>query len=497
MYMNYDSSAKMQRLNRKAEFTIAELKKWYYLTSARALTVVKFTIFELKRLYYLTYTQAFIAGLVNFLSIGMYNVLTSLGGAGQLDPKVASISNTILYSLFAATSLCSGPVVNHFGPRWSLFVGALGFVLYGGSFWSYNHNGNRGFVYFAGAVSGVGAGLLWTACGTVMMSYPTEPQKGRFVSMFFFLSFLGAVIGGIIPVAENYNNVNAGHVNDGTYAGITVVMIVSCGVALLLASPENVTRSDGTLVVSPDDKHERLSLIDEFKGLYWAIKKEPWILLFLPFSFSSLFYAAYQTNDYNAYFFDVRTRSINALLYGISQLIGSVLIGILMDLSFMKRHIRARFGWVVLFTTIFTVSLLGFFALKKSKRGVPFRPPMDINDPNVGKYVALYFFYGFQDGMSQGYSFWIMGTLSNDPRVLSMYSGLFKVFGAMAAAIGFGVDFREVPYINMYASYWSVSLFGCLCLVPLVFIRVNDGNIKTTSSRDIFHRMCGFSRKKW
>jgi len=55
-----------------------------------------------------------------------------------------------------------------------------------------------GFVIFAGALLGVCAGLLWTAQGAIMMSYPTEDLKGRYISWFWMIFNLGAVIGGLV-----------------------------------------------------------------------------------------------------------------------------------------------------------------------------------------------------------------------------------------------------------------------------------------------------------
>ncbi|KAA8912244.1 hypothetical protein TRICI_003573 [Trichomonascus ciferrii] len=433
--------------------------------------------------YHSTYFQVFLVGFVNFLSVGMYNVLISLGGSGQLDPTTSENANTILYALFAFVALLSGSITNYFGPRITLSIGALGFALYGASFWSFNHNQNKGFVLFAGAACGVGAGLLWTACGTILMSYPTESQKGRFVSIFFALSFLGSVVGGIIPVAENFSNKSVGAVSDGTYAALTVLMILSGVVSLFLVNPDKIIRTDGTRVQNADRK--RVSLVREFKTLYWAVNKERWILWFLPFAFSCLFYISYQTNDFNSYFFNVRTRSVNGLLYGISQLLGAVFLGIFLDIPFLERKYRAMIGWGIMLTTIFVVSICGYFPMTHSQRDVPFDPPLDLKDGAVAtKYMTLYFFYGMQDGMAQGFSFWLMGSLSNDPLVLSQYSGLFKVFGATASAIAFGMDGRGIPYSHMYAAYWSVSLFGCLCLIPLIFFRVNNHTTSTILEPD-------------
>lgn len=70
---------------------------------------------------------------------GMFNVLASLGGGGQLDATLADESNTILYSLFAVLCLVSGSVCNYFGPKITLAFGGVGYSLYAASFWSKFH----------------------------------------------------------------------------------------------------------------------------------------------------------------------------------------------------------------------------------------------------------------------------------------------------------------------------------------------------------------------
>ena len=55
-----------------------------------------------------------------------------------------------------------------------------------------------GFNIFAGAFLGVCAGLLWTAQGTIMMSYPMEQSKGRYFAWFWGIFNVGACIGSLV-----------------------------------------------------------------------------------------------------------------------------------------------------------------------------------------------------------------------------------------------------------------------------------------------------------
>lgn len=132
-----------------------------------------------------------------FMCPGMFNALNGLGGAGQLDPSTSDNSNTTLYATFSVFGFFAGTFANRMGLRTTLSVGGFGYVLYVASYLSYNHTQNEGFVIFAGALLGICAAFLWTAQGAIMMSYPDEASKGRYISWFWMIFNLGAVIGGL------------------------------------------------------------------------------------------------------------------------------------------------------------------------------------------------------------------------------------------------------------------------------------------------------------
>jgi len=105
----------------------------------------------------------------------------------------------------------------------TLLLGSTGYALYIGSylyvFRSYPayamfiyhramniHPKAGGFVIAAGAILGICAGLLWTAQGSLMLSYPTEIQKGRFISIFWSIFNLGGVVGASVSLGLNFKS---------------------------------------------------------------------------------------------------------------------------------------------------------------------------------------------------------------------------------------------------------------------------------------------------
>lgn len=153
----------------------------------------------LKLPYYASpWVQLLLVSFVCFLCPGMYNAVQGLGAGGAVDPDHVNKANTALYSTFAVVGFFAGTIANRLGLRTTLFFGGFGYFLYVAALLSYSKNGNPGFLIFAGALLGVCAGCLWCAQGAVMMSYPTERQKGKFISWFWIIFNFGSVIGSLV-----------------------------------------------------------------------------------------------------------------------------------------------------------------------------------------------------------------------------------------------------------------------------------------------------------
>ena len=68
------------------------------------------------------------------------------------------------------------------------------------------HPQTSGYVIGAGAILGLSAGLLWTAQGSLMLAYPTESQKGKFIAIFWSIFNLGGVVGSSVSLGQNFHS---------------------------------------------------------------------------------------------------------------------------------------------------------------------------------------------------------------------------------------------------------------------------------------------------
>ena len=417
-------------------------------------------------------SQIVLLSFVCFMSTGLYNSLSGLGGAGIDDIGVANNANVALYCTFATVGFFAGTICNTLGIKFCLAFGASGYTLYSGSLLCWNKTSNAGFVIFSGALLGVCAACLWAAQGTIIMSYPPEHRKGRAIMIFWIIFNMGAVIGLIISLANNIHSVQT-LVSDTTFAIFIALMGLGIVLALFLLPIHLVwkDRVGGQRVYVKEYPNWKKELVQLFRTLY----REPRVFLVFPMCFASNWFYTYQFNDVNAGRFNIRTRSLNSLLYWIMQLVGAILFGGLLDWKRFDRKTRAKLGWAALF--ILTMAIWGAglkFQLLFTRESVKEMKAIDFTDSNYVGPVILYVFYGIYDAVWQTYIYYLLGALSNSPKKAALYGSMYKGIQSAGAAIAWRLDYYEIPYLNMFGSCWGLLGGSLLIAAPLVFYQIEN-----------------------
>ncbi|KAK3042024.1 hypothetical protein RJ639_001726 [Escallonia herrerae] len=416
--------------------------------------------------------QVGLIGLVCFCCPGMFNALSGMGAGGQVDPTAANNANTALYTTFAVFGVLGGGIYNILGPRLTLFAGCSTYILYAGSFLYYNHHKHQDFAIVAGALLGVGAGLLWAGQGAIMTSYPPTARKGIYIAMFWSIFNMGGVIGGLLPFILNYNRSSDkdAAVNDGTYIGFMIFMSIGTVLTLAILHPRKVVRADGshcTNIKYSNVMTESIAILKLF--LNWKM------LLLVPASWASNFFYSYQFNNVNGVQFNLRTRGLNNVFYWGAQMIGSVFIGYIMDFSFKSRRTRGLVGISVV-AVLGTVIWGGGLANqnKYSRKNPPTK--LDFKDSGsdfAGPFV-LYFSYGLLDAMFQSMVYWVIGALANDSEILSRYNGFYKGVQSAGAAVAWQIDTHKVKFMSELAANWVLTSISYPLLALLVMLAVKD-----------------------
>ncbi|KAJ5128241.1 hypothetical protein N7448_001959 [Penicillium atrosanguineum] len=420
--------------------------------------------------------QLLMVAFVCFMCPGMFNALGGLGGGGKTDATLADNMNTALYSAFAVFGIFGGTFVNKLGVKWTLAFGGTGYCLYAISLLVSVHDNVPGFNLFAGAWLGVCAGLLWTAQGTIMISYPNEKQKGKYFAIFWGIFNMGAVIGSLIPLGQNINIKTNATVSDGTYIGFIVLMALGAFLAMFLCNAGDIVREDGSRVILMKNPSWQSELI----GLWETLRFEPFVILLFPMFFVSNWFYVYQQNAMNGAYFDTRTKSLNSLLYWLAQIVAAAIWGFFLDVQGVSRSFRAKVTWGVLFVLTFAIWGGGYAFEKRYTRetvNIKLNPEWKAFDWSDSGYVGpmfLYIFYGFYDAAWQASIYWFMGALSNSGRRSANYVGFYKGIQSCGAAIVNNLDARKLSFEREFISNWVLLAVSLVIAAPVIFLKIRD-----------------------
>jgi len=412
--------------------------------------------------------------MVCFLCPGMFNALSGMGGGGKADHTLADQMNTALYSTFAVFGFFGGTFINKLGVKACLSFGGIGYCIYAASLLASEHAYVKGFNIFAGALLGCCAGLLWTAQGTIMVSYPPENQKGRYFGWFWAIFNMGAVIGSLIPLGQNIHVKTNTNVTDGTYIAFIVLMFLGAVIALTLVNANKVIRDDGSKVVLM--KHP--SWKSEFIGLWESFRFEPAIVLLFPMFWTSNWFYPYQQNAVNGSRFGTRTKALNSCLYYLAQIVGAFGLGFFLDMEKLSRSLRAKLAWGFLMVMTMVIWGGGYAYAKlytrESVSATSGYVPMDWADEGYVGPMFLYIFYGMYDAFWQATVYWYIGALSNSGRRSANYVGFYKGIQSAGGAVMWALDSVPISFMGEFASNWALLAGSLVIAAPIIFLRIKD-----------------------
>lgn len=390
-------------------------------------------------------TQVAVIGFLAFCGPGLFNALNGLGNAGSSDASIAAIANGSLYCTFAIFGYFGGAAFNIFGPLPLLVCGGLSYAVYAACI--YYSSYCRALAIVGGVVLGIGAGLFWTAQGSLMMAYATPASRGRLIALFWIIFNLGGVLGGLLQFGLNYHTAG-GSANPISYFAFVCTMVLGAMAApCLLASPSSVIREDGTPVIfQPAD-----SAWVEIKAAVNALN-DPFIRLNLLFYLASNWFYTYDFNGFNGHQFNVRTRGLNSALFWGAQMVAAWLFGMLLDAQAPARA-RAQRGLLVVVSAL---ALSMGLALREGAYGACNAGTgwdkgrsckLDFATDYPGALVPMFIFVllGAADAVYQNYAYWLMSMAAGgDVKRTVMYSAVYKGVQSAGAGAAWLIDLPAV-----------------------------------------------------
>ena len=240
------------------------------------------------------------------------------------------------YALYAVASLVAPSICTTLGARATLFLGSLGYSVYVASLLLY-HLGvvPAALVVAAGALNGVCAGLLWVANGVLLYTYAGVDGRGFLFGVFWVVFNLGAVVGGVLSFAENFEHTGA-KASTSTFATFLSLMVLGALLTFALAPPGRVVRADGSAAPTQPP----IPLCAELVAMGALLVDRRTVALAPLFLFSNWFYA-FQFTCFNARLFDARSQGLNNAVYWGMQMGGALLFGRWLDAASVAPRRRA------------------------------------------------------------------------------------------------------------------------------------------------------------
>jgi hypothetical protein len=118
--------------------------------------------------------------------------------------------------------------------------------------------------------------------------------------------------------------------------------------------------------------------------------------------------------------------------------------------------------------------LLSFFATHRlNRRKKP--PGVDWSDgPAFANLLPLYIFLGISSSVFQSYLMWLCSTFSNEPTILSRYSGYIEALKALGMITAFGIDSNHIAFLTEEVVYFSLNAAGLTLCVISAFAYTRD-----------------------
>ncbi|KAI9037605.1 MFS general substrate transporter [Aspergillus affinis] len=305
-----------------------------------------------------------------------------------------------------------------------------------------DHNFTTGTL-LAGVVLSICAALLWTTSGFIQFAYQEEKYKAMYITLQWILTSSGSTVGALIAFGAKMTGGEQPGVSSAVYIAFIVVMTVAIvGASIFIIDPGNVVRDDGRHIAT----FEKATVKREVLGVLSVIT-DPKIIIILPAMFVAEMCLA-MTSNINAYYFNIRTRTLNNVLFQAIMISTPLLLGYILNNEYVKpRKLRGVMGttFVALITMGATCSLLAWIMKNQVNQEGSFS--VDWTDSSFAAGLVLYILFGIVYGCFQLFApatpVHLKGMSFRDQIIMQLALYLAGIFGLYYAII---VYVRQTNY---------------------------------------------------
>ncbi|KAF2169512.1 hypothetical protein M409DRAFT_64632 [Zasmidium cellare ATCC 36951] len=375
------------------------------------------------------FTQIFLISATAFCTVGSFNALQGLGGAGQETPYVANAATAINFGLLGVVCILAGPVVNLLDIRWSLFLGTCGDPIFGAAVYCNTRYGIQWFLIFAAVVRGACSGLFWAAEGSVIIAYPRDQHRGKSITLWVFAKELGSVASSAINLGLSARDDKPGHVGYPVY--YATITIICCGIplALLMSPTHKVRHRDGTKLDASNAGKYGL----EYRRLGNLLRKKE-VLLLVPYAWFAYFYYSF-SHTFVAKRFTVRARALTSLLTSLASILGSAIIAVLSD-----SRLSSKAPLALLTTLVLSLCGGGWIYFAYIAITSDSKHKLDWAGPGYAKQAMAVAIIFMVMQAAQTYLYWSAATFSTSVRDRFHMAGVVRGVESLGQCVAYGVN---------------------------------------------------------
>ncbi|GAA5881917.1 hypothetical protein JCM3774_001295 [Rhodotorula dairenensis] len=402
-----------------------------------------------------TVFQIIVVGLISFVGPGLWNGAQSLGAGGALEPYLVNAGNSIVFSLMGLGCVFAPLIINKIGVKNTLLAGTLGWSVYTAALYQNNRWGTEWFVILGAVICGISAGLYWAAEGAIVLSYPEQHKRGRYLAVWLFFKNSGTILAGAINLGTNIHRSKGGKVNYKTLLAFIALQVLALPFAFLISKPEKVQRDDRSPVPMP----AKTTVKEQLKALWQACSTQK-VGVLLPIFFSSWFYWGYSSSFLTLYF-SVRARALASFLSAISGVIATTGLGFFLDSQRLSIAARARIGAAGVMTLFSGILIWAIVVQHGFTQNNPGKLDWTDTTGQFGKGFGLYIMLNAAGNCVQNYLYWLISVLAADLGVSARYAGLLRGVESFGQCAAFGINsshFDLTYTVVIIIVFWAVSL---------------------------------------
>ncbi len=181
------------------------------------------------------------------------------------------------------------------------------------------------------------------------------------------------------------------------------------------------------------------------------------------------------------YYFNLRTRSLNNLLFNLIMIPAPLAFAWIMDNPKIKsRRMRGVIGVTVIGVISMSAlaGLLGWIITKGVDRNLT-PPGADWTESSAQGYIFLYLFFGIIDACFQIVVQWTLSSLTNDPVLCARYAGAFRGTVSFGMCIAFTLDSQNISYKVQVIIQLAVYALAVACLYYVILTYIKETNYFT------------------